>query len=187
MNEVNFIGIAGSLRKGSFNRSLLQTAQSLFPKEVNIDILDIGNLPHFNEDLEEDFPEEAQRLKQRIENTDGIIVATPEYNRSVPGVLKNAIDWTSRPYGENLWVGKPVYVIGATIGPIATAIAQSHLKHTMLYLNALVLGQPEFYLGNAYEKFDDNGKLTDEDTREFLSEALDTFVEFVDRQESAKK
>ncbi len=180
MSELNFIGIAGSLRKDSFNKALLHTAEELISNEATIEIRNIGELPHFNEDLESaNFPNQAQELKQQIENTDGIIISTPEYNRSVPGVLKNALDWTSRPYGENSWVGKPVYVIGASVGPIGTAIAQSHLKHTMLYLDALVLGQPEFYLGNAYEKFDEEGTLTHEDTREFLSEGLNTFIEFV--------
>lgn len=177
MNNLNLIGIAGSLRKGSFNKALIQNAKELTSEEINIERLEIGNLPYFNEDLESsEFPQEATKLKNRIENTDGIIVATPEYNRSMPGVLKNAIDWTSRPHGENSWAGKPVVVLGASIGPISTAIAQSHLKHTLLYLDCHVLGQPEFYLGNAHDKFDDKGTLTDEDTRSFLTKTLERFA-----------
>lgn len=187
-NELNLIGIGGSLREDSFNKALLRNAQELAPDRVHIDLLEIGHLPHFNEDVESsDFPDEASELKNRIEETDGIIVSTPEYNRSVPGVLKNAIDWTSRPYGENSWVGKPVYVMGASIGPISTAIAQSHLKHTLLYLDCLVLGQPEFYLGNAHGKFDEDGNLTDEETRKLLKEAIITFAEFADSPEAKNK
>lgn len=182
MNKLNLIAIAGSLRKGSYNRALLETAQELAPENVDIEMIDIGNLPLFNEDLEADFPGEAQQLKQKIEKSDGILVSTPEYNRSIPGVLKNAIDWSSRPYGKNSWEKKPVYVIGASIGGIATAIAQSHLKHSLLYLDAHVLGQPEFYLGNAGGKFDENGKLTDQETRDFLKEAVETFVKFARKQ-----
>lgn len=181
MNAIKIIGIAGSLRKGSFNRALLQAAQELAPQEVIIDILDIGNLPLFNEDLETDFPDVAQQMKNQIETTDGIIISTPEYNRSVPGVLKNFIDWTSRPHGQNSWTGKPVYVMGASVGSVATAVAQSHLKHTLLYLNTRVLGAPEFYLGKAYEKFNDDGMLIHEDTRKFLEKALEIFVDFVRR------
>jgi chromate reductase len=181
METLNFIAFTGSIRKGSYNRKLIQAAQELAPDNVNIEILNIADLPHFNEDLEENFPEEAQNLKNKIEQTDGILVSTPEYNRSIPGVFKNAIDWTSRPYGQNSWVGKPVYVMGASIGGIATAIAQSHLKHSLLYLDAYVMGQPEFYLGNAMDKFDDNGKLTDADTRKLLEKALKDFVDFVQR------
>lgn len=181
MNNFNIIGIAGSLRKESFNHSLLETASEILRKEnASLEIMEIGNLPYFSQDLEaEEFPAEAQELKNKIEQADGIIIATPEYNRSMPGVLKNAIDWTSRPYGQNAWVRKPVLVMGASIAGTATAIAQSHLKHTMLYLDALVLGQPEFYLGNASEKFDDNGKLKDENTLEFLKNTLQIFQTFV--------
>ena len=183
MDELNLIGFAGSLRKGSFNKALLHNAQDMAPEGVNIDILEIDKVPYFNEDVESaDFPDAATELKNKIENADGAIIATPEYNRSVPGVLKNTIDWTSRPYGENSWVGQPVLVLGASIGPISTAIAQSHLKHSMLYLDCHVLGQPEFYLGNAHDKFNDDGKLTDEETRDFLSQTLNTFIDFAKQQ-----
>lgn len=180
MSNLDLIGIAGSLRKDSFNKALLQNAQELAPGGVNIESVEIGNFPHYNQDVESvNFPDEASALKRKIETADGIIVSTPEYNRSVPGVLKNAIDWTSRPHGENSWAGQPALVLGASISPIATAIAQSHLKHTLLYLDCRVLGQPEFYLGKAYKKFDGNGNLTDEDTRNFLRKTLETFVKFV--------
>jgi chromate reductase len=179
MATLNFTGIAGSLRKNSFNRALMHAAQELAPDDAAIEMLDIGKLPLFNQDMEADFPTEAQKMKDQIKTSDGIIISTPEYNRSIPGVLKNAVDWTSRPYGKSAWTGKPVYVIGVTPGvAVGTAIGQSHLKHSLLYLDARVLGQPEFYLSNASEKFDEDGKLIDQDTRTFLSEALQTFVEF---------
>jgi chromate reductase len=178
MATLNFIGIAGSLRKNSFNRALMHAVQELVPDDAVIHTLDIGKLPLFNQDMESDFPAEAQEMKDQIKASDGIIISTPEYNRSIPGVLKNAVDWTSRPYGKNAWAGKPVYVIGATPGVTGTTIAQSHLKHSLLYLNARVLGQPEFYLSNASEKFNEDEKLIHKETRQFLEEALQTFVEF---------
>lgn len=176
MENLKFIAFAGSIRKESYNRKLLKAAQELAPKNVEIEILDIADLPHFDEDLEKDFPEVAQNLKKRIEQTDGVLISTPEYNRSIPGVFKNAIDWSSRPFGKNSWAGKPVYVMGASIGGLSTAIAQSHLKHTLLYLDAHVLGQPELYMGNCTDKFDENGKLIHEGTRELLEKALQDFV-----------
>ncbi|HLR76612.1 MAG TPA: NADPH-dependent FMN reductase [Balneolaceae bacterium] len=183
MSEINLAGIAGSIRKDSFNKALLHNAQNLSDDNVNIDILKIDNLPFFNQDVESsNFPEAATEFKNRIKEADGIIISTPEYNRSIPGVLKNAIDWSSRPPTDNAWAGQRVLVLGASIGPISTAIAQSHLKHSLLYLDCLVMGQPEFYLGNAHDKFNDKGKLTDEQTRDFLKETLHTFIDFIGKQ-----
>ncbi len=167
-----FIAISGSLRKDSFNTHLLTAAQKLAPEGVTIEIFDISSLPMYNQDLEVAFPTEAQILKDKILASDGVIFATPEYNRSIPGVLKNAIDWVSRPYGKNSFDAKPVLVLGASVGPISTALAQYHLKQIMNYLNARVLGQPEFYLGTATDKFDKEGNLTDESIQENLKQAL---------------
>ncbi len=171
-----FIAISGSLRKGSFNTHLLEAAKEVAEGVANIEIYDISSIPLYNQDLEVNFPAEAQALKDKILASDGVIFATPEYNRSIPGVLKNAIDWASRPYGMNAFDAKPVLILGATPAPTGTTLGQSHLKHVMLYLNGYVLGQPEFYLGSAHEKFNAEGKLTDESTREHLKKALMVLV-----------
>ncbi len=131
-------------------------------------------MPLYNADLEQqDFPEVVKELQEKIIASEGIIFATPEYNRSVPGVLKNAIDWISRPYGSNICAGKKALVLGATTGNTGTAVAQSHLKQILLALDMYVLGQPEFYLSFAQEKFDEQGNLTDEKTKEKIIKALE--------------
>ena len=171
-----FIAISGSLRNGSFNTNLLQAAIELAPEGVEIKMMEIGSLPMYNQDLEAAFPQEAQMLKDAIEGADGVIFATPEYNRSIPSVLKNAIDWASRPWGQNSFAKKPILILGASVGPIGTAVAQNHLKTIMNYLDTHVVGQPEFYMGTAQDKFDATGKLTDESSREHLRKALETLA-----------
>lgn len=181
------LAISGSLRKGSFNTSLIRAVTALAPEGMNVEIADISSIPIYNQDHESAFPAEAAALKEKIMAADGIVVATPEYNRAVPGVLKNVVDWTSRPYGHNAWDGKAVYVMGASGGPIAAALAQYNLKQTMLYLNAHVLGQPEFYCGMAAGKFDESGQLTDEKTKEFITQtALPAFARHMDMVRGAK-
>jgi chromate reductase len=139
---------------------------------MEIEQAETGNLPLYNSDLEVAFPAEAAALKAKIESADGVIFATPEYNRSIPGGLKNAIDWASRPYGKNSFAGKPALVMGVSGGKLGTILAQSHLKVVLLHLNMDVLGQPEVFLGPAGELFDAAGNLTDMKTKEFLSTAL---------------
>lgn len=171
---MNIIAISGSLRKGSSNTALVRAFQSLAPAGMEITFADIGTLPLFNQDDESSFPPAAQAFKDAIAAADGIIIATPEYNRSVPGVLKNAIDWASRPYGQNSFARKPVLVAGVSGGKIGTAVAQSHLRQILLYLDADVIGQPELYLGPAHELFDAEGNVTNDVTKELFIEALET-------------
>lgn len=171
--------LSGSLRENSYNTSLLKAFIEHAPEGVTIELLDTSTVPLYNQDLEADFPEAVALLKEKISSADGIIIATPEYNRSVPGTLKNVIDWTSRPYGQNAWKGIPVYVVGASVGPIATALAQYDVKKIMLYLDARVLGQPEFYLGNATEKFSTEGVLTDVPTIDHVESSLEAFLAFI--------
>lgn len=168
----NYVAISGSLREKSFNTSLLKAAQEVLPSEATIEILSIKDIPLYNQDLEANYPIVVQKIKDKIKNADGIIFATPEYNRSVPGVLKNVIDWVSRPYGTNAFAGKLVLLLGASPGAIGTAVAQSHLKEILLYLDMKVIGQPEFYLGGASQKFNEQGVLTDEVTKEHLRKIL---------------
>jgi chromate reductase len=178
---MNLLAISGSLRKDSFNTALVRALQKRAPEGVTISVADLGALPLYNQDLEAAFPAEAQALKDAITGADGIIVATPEYGRSVPGVLKNALDWTTRPHGMSAWTMKPAYVMGATDGAVGTAVAQKELRSDLTVAGAIVLGQPEFYLSKFKEKFDAAGELTDEKTGEHIDKALAAFIAFVGR------
>lgn len=169
---MKIVAFSGSLRKDSFNTQLIHALMELAPSGMEIEQVSIGTLPLYSSDLEAAFPAEAQALKSAIEAADGVIFATPEYNRSVPGVLKNAIDWASRPWGQNSFAGKPVLIMGVSVGKLGTALAQAHLKEIMLYLDTKVVGQPELYIGPAQGLFDDTGKLTDASTRELVSKGL---------------
>ncbi len=172
---MKIIAISGSLRKGSYNTMLIKALAKLTPEEMRIEIAEIGDIPIYNQDDEAAFPATAQALKDKIEKADGIIIATPEYNRSIPGVLKNAIDWASRPWGKNSFARKPVLVAGVSVGKIGTAVAQSHLRQIMLHLDAYVIGQPELYLTN--EIFSDDETVSDEPTKKLLSGALDVLAD----------
>lgn len=169
---MKILAISGSVRKGSHNTALVHALQGLAPAGVTVETFDISSIPLYNGDHEANFPAEAQKFKDAIIAADGILIATPEYNRSVPGVLKNAIDWASRPYGQNAFAGKPVLTAGVSVGKIGTAVAQSHLKQIMSYLDVQLVGQPELYLGPASELFDVEGTLTHESTKELLTKAL---------------
>jgi NAD(P)H-dependent FMN reductase len=173
---MNIIAISGSLRKGSFNTQLLHAFKKLAPAGTEITIVEIGNLPLYNQDNEAQFPAVAQKLKDAVVAADGIIIATPEYNRSTPGVLKNAIDWISRPYGHNSFANKTVLVAGVSVGKIGTAVAQSHLRQILVYLDADVIGQPELYIGPAQTVFDAQGNVIDSHTKELLTKGLETLL-----------
>jgi chromate reductase len=172
VKTMTILALSGSLRKESFNSKLIRAFAELAPPGMKIETTEIGNLPLFDADREAEYPAVAQALKDRILAADGIIVATPEYNRSAPGVLKNAIDWASRPYGTNAFAGKPLLLSGVSIGKIGTAVAQSHLRDVFMYLEARVLGQPELYLGPAQELFDESGAIANDATKELLGKAL---------------
>lgn len=167
-------GIAGSLRRGSFNRSLLRAAQELAPADVEIRIFDrLSEIPLYNQDVEaEGDPEPVQALKRAIAEADALLIATPEYNHGVPGVLKNAIDWASRPPRRAVLAGKPAALFGASPGVTGTARAQSQLRQAFVFTDTPVLPQPEILVYRAHEKFDAEGRLTDEKTREFVGRLL---------------
>ncbi len=179
MQPKNIIAFSGSLRKQSTNSGLIRAAMELAGEDMKITLIDINHLPMYNQDLESPYPQELTDLKNQIRAADGILIATPEFNRSIPGALKNMLDWTSRPYGETVWSGKPVATMGTSVGNVSTALAQSHLKQILLYFDARVLGQPEFYLGNASDKFDEHGNLTDEKTKEYITRLLQKFGELI--------
>src|SRR5215216_3286870 len=160
--HVRIHGIAGSLRRQSYNRALLRAATRLAPGGATIDVFELDGIPPFSEDDEQDPPAKVVELKRRVREADAVLFVTPEYNYSVPGVLKNAIDWASRPYGDNAWDGKPAAIMGASVGAIGTARAQYHLRQMMVFLNMFPINQPEVMIGNASERFDAQGNLTDE-------------------------
>ena len=172
---MNIVAISGSLRKDSFNTMLVRALPALAPAGMEIRVASI-ELPLYDQDAEASFPEAAQALKDVLANADGIIIATPEYNRSIPGVLKNAIDWASRPYGQNSFAGKPVLTMGVSVGKIGTAVAQSHLRQILAYLDTRLVGQPEIYIGPAHEVFGENGEIVDTATKELLARALETLA-----------
>lgn len=173
---IRILGIVGSLRRGSYNRLALRAATQLVPDGATLDILDIAGLPLFNQDDESNPPANVIELKKRIRQADAILFVTPEYNYSIPGVLKNAIDLASRPYGDSAWSGKPVAIMGASIGAIATARAQYHLRQTFVFLNMFPINQPEVMIGNAADRFDPEGNLTDERTKELIRQLLQNLV-----------
>jgi chromate reductase len=182
MNKpITILGIAGSLRRQSYNRSALRAAQQLVPEGAALDIFELDGIPGFNQDEEQNPPAKIVELKKRVRAADAILFVTPEYNYSVPGVLKNAIDWASRPYGDSAWDGKPAAIMGASIGNIATARAQYHLRQMFVFLNIFPLNQPEVMIGNAAERFDENGNLTDETTKDYIRKLLQSLVEWTRR------
>jgi chromate reductase len=175
------LGIAGSLRKESYNRWLLRAAQELVPEGARIETFEIDGLPLFNQDEEANPHPRVTELKQRIRAADAILFVTPEYNYSIPGVLKNAIDCASRPYGDSAWSGKPVAIMGASIGTIGTARAQYHLRQTFVFLNMYPVNQPEVMVSNAHKRFDEEGKLTDDKTKELVGQLLSELVNWTKR------
>ncbi|HUR99130.1 MAG TPA: NAD(P)H-dependent oxidoreductase [Pyrinomonadaceae bacterium] len=178
---IRILGIAGSLRKGSYNHGALRAAVELVPEGATIEIFELDGIPGFNQDDEQNPPQKVAELKRKIRESDAILFVTPEYNYSVPGVLKNAIDWASRPYGDSAWNGKPAAIMGASVGTIATARAQYHLRQMMVFLNMFPINQPEVMIGNAGEKFDAEGNLTDESTREFIRQLIENLTAWTRR------
>jgi chromate reductase len=174
--QIRILGIAGSLRRKSYNRAALQAAQALVPKDAVLDIIDLDGIPVFSEDDERQPPAKVVEFKKRIREADAILFVTPEYNYSIPGGLKNAIDWASRPYGDSAWTGKPAAVMGASIGRLGTARAQYHLRQVFVFLNVYAVNQPEVMIGNAAEQFDAEGNLTNETTKDLIRQMLDNLV-----------
>ena len=176
---MNILGIAGSLRKGSYNHAALRAAQELGPADMKIEIFEIGAIPLYNEDVKaQGFPPVVADLRAKIKAADGLLLATPEYNYSTSGVLKNVIDWVSRP-PEHPFDGKPIALMGASAGALGTARAQYHLRHMFIFLNAHILNRPEVFIGAAPSKFNAEGKLTDQPTRDFIAAMLTAFKAWI--------
>ncbi len=175
---VKILGIAGSLRKGSYNRAVLRAAKSLVPEDATLEIFELDGIPGFNEDEEKNPPQKVVDLKAAIRAADAILFVTPEYNYSIPGVLKNAIDWASRPYGDSAWTDKPVAIMGASIGMLGTARAQYHLRQSFVFLNMYPVNQPEVMIANAATKFDNAGNYTDETGKQLIRSLLRNLVDW---------
>lgn len=171
--------LVGSLRADSFNRQLARALERLGPRDWTWEHVAIGDLPLYNQDDDGSPSAQARRLKQEIEAADALLFVTPEYNRSLPGVLKNAIDIASRPYGKNSFAGKPAGVIGASVGAIGTALAQQHLRNTLAYLDVPTLNQPEAFIHYREGLVNQAGEVTDEKTRAFLQRWMDAYQSFV--------
>jgi chromate reductase, NAD(P)H dehydrogenase (quinone) len=180
-SPIRILGIAGSLRAKSYNRSLLAAATELVPEGVTIETFDLTGIPVFSEDDEKNVPARVTEFKAKIREADAILISTPEYNYSIPGVLKNAIDWASRPYGDSAWTGKPVAVMGASVGNMGTARAQYHLRQVFVFLNMHPVNQPELMVSAAYEKFDAEGKLMDEKAKELIGRLLQNLADWTRR------
>lgn len=176
MEKVHILGIAGSLRKASYNRGALRAAQLLVPDGAKLELFDLKGIPPYNQDDDPRPPAAVVELKARVRAADAVLFSTPEYNYSVPGVLKNAIDWASRPYGDSAWSGKPVAVMGASIGMLGTARAQYHLRQSFVFLNMLPVNQPEVMIAYAAERFDGAGNLVDDGSRELIRQLLANLV-----------
>ena len=188
MNQpIRILGIAGSLRRKSYNRAALRAAQQLAPEDAVIDIFELDGIPVFSEDDERQPPVKIVELKKRIREADAILFVTPEYNYSIPGGLKNAIDWASRPYGDNAWNGKPVAVMGASLGTLGTARAQYHLRQVFVFLNMLAINQPEVMIANAGQNFDAEGNLTNERTKNSIRQLLTNLVGWTRGLQKAKE
>lgn len=169
---IKVLGISGSLRKQSYNTAALHAAIELAPAGMTIVQADISELPLYNADLHTDvYPSVVERFRQQVREADALLFVTPEYNYSIPGVLKNAIDWASRP-PEQPFAGKPAAIMGASPGVIGTARAQYHLRQVAVFLDLKLINRPEVMIGNAAERFDAHGKLTHEPTREFIAKLL---------------
>ena len=173
MAEITICGMAGSLRKESYNRAALLAAQRLTPPGVRIVTFDgLAEIPPFNQDHEKTPAPAVRELKRMVRECDAVLFSTPEYNYSIPGVLKNAIDWASRPYGDSAWAGKPVALMSAAIGMLGGARAQYHLRQSFVFLDMHALNAPEVMIPFAADKFDENGQLRDETTAGFIRDLL---------------
>ncbi len=178
MSNYQIAVVVGSLRRDSFNRKLASAMAKLAPAEFSFKQLEIGDLPLYNQDDDANPSEPTKRLKSEILAAQGVLFVTPEYNRSIPGVLKNAIDHASRPYGKSAWAGKPAGVLGVSVGPIGAALAQQHLRNILAYLDMPTLGQPEAFIHAKEGLLDAEGNIG-EGSRKFLQTWMDTYVAWV--------
>lgn len=179
MKKYKIAVIVGSLRKESYNLKTAKALISMAPESLNLVLLNIANIPIYNQDLEATPPEEWVKLRAEISSADGLLFLTPEYNRSVPGALKNVIDVGSRPYGKAAWSGKPGAVVSVSTGNISGFGANHHLRQSLVFVNVPTMAQPEAYIGNAASLFDESGALKNDATKDFLKNFLTAFEKWV--------
>jgi chromate reductase len=177
----NVAVLVGSLRKDSYNRKMARALAAIAPEGLKLEIVEIGQLPHYNQDDEGNPPAASAAFRQKLAEADAVLFVTPEYNRSVPGVLKNAIDVGSRPYGKSIWSGKPAAVMSVSPGAIGGFGANHHLRQSLVFLDMPALQQPEAYIGSAGELFDESGGLKKPETKKFLESFLAAFAAWIDR------
>jgi chromate reductase len=170
--KISILGFAGSLRRASYNRALLRAALELLPEDTSLEIFELEGIPPLNQEQEASPPERVKEFKKRIKAADALLIATPEYNYSVPGVLKNAIDWASRPYGDSAFEGKPVAIMSASTGMLGGARAQYHLRQSFVFLDMHPVNKPEVFVTFAPQKFDSEGRLLDKTARKLIAELL---------------
>ncbi|KLD65856.1 NADPH-dependent FMN reductase [Dyella japonica] len=180
-DKIRVAVLVGSLRKDSFNLKLARAVEQLAPPELSFEHIRIDNLPLYNQDFDDDYPAEGKRLKQEIGAADALLFVTAEYNRSIPGVLKNAIDIASRPWGTNSFAGKPAAVIGVSVGAQGGAMAQQHLRNVLAYLDVPTLAQPEVFIHAKDGLFAEDGSIANEGTRKFLQGFVDRYVAWIKR------
>ena len=185
-DPIRILGIAGSLRKQSFNKGALRAAQKLCPEGAAIEAFDLEGIPPFNQDDEKSAPQRVKDLKEKIRQADAVLLVTPEYNYGLPGVLKNAIDWASRPYGDNAWDGKPVAIMSAALSMGGGVRAQYQLRQSFVFLNMDAVVQPEVAIGNAPERFDKDANLTDETSKKLIGQLLRNLLEKTRLREQAR-
>ena len=186
-DQVRILGIAGSLRKASYNRSALRAAQQLCPEGAKLEVFELDGIPPFNQDEERNAPQKVVELKQRIRAADAILLVTPEYNYGMPGVLKNAIDWASRPHGDNAWNGKPVAIMSAAMSMGGGIRAQYQLRQCFVFLNMDAVVQPEVAINNVGERFDEQANLKDETSKKLIRQLLENLVRKVQAHRPAMK
>lgn len=179
MGKLRIAVLVGSLRKESFNKKMAKVLISLAPENLELEIISIGDLQLYNEDLETSAPKEWVEFRTKLAPFNGVLFVTPEYNRSVPAVLKNALDVGSRPYGKSCWDGKPAAVVSVSPGNIGAFGANHHLRQSLVFLNIPTMQQPEAYIGGAASLFDDTGALTNDSTRKFMTTFMLQFAEWV--------
>ena len=186
MNQIKVAVFVGSLRKESFNRCLARAVEKLAPAEFTFEFVRIDDLPLYSQDMDADYPPVCRRLKKDVESADAVLFVTPEYNRSIPGVLKNAIDIASRPWGKNSFAGKPGAVLGASVGSPGTCMAQQHLRNVLAYLDVPTMGQPEVFIHFTKDLIAADGKVTNSGTEKFLQDFVNHYVTWVKRFQSGE-
>lgn len=173
--------IVGSLRKESYNRKIANELIRLTKGNLDLEIVEIGNLPLYNEDLDENPPQEWIEFRQKIKDSEGILIISPEYNRTIPGALKNAVDVGSRPYGSSVWPGKPGAVITSSVSPLGGLAANHHIRQAFVFIDVTLMQQPEAYIGNASKIFKEDGKSFVDETEKIMQKFVDSFTDWVNK------